>query len=152
MPFLIVELELSQVPILHDQKDIRLFRPAPTLTSSADPGLELIDAVGTVSARYLRPPHHAHTNRLAVLQQRMSFAGRPVPGLTTHQAKGGEWDVVGVRLRDNERAALSMGLSSTEDMHRKIYVACTRARYRAIEVFSPAAPPKRGRRHPSPRG
>jgi len=122
------------------------------LTAHVDPGLELIDAVGTVSARYLRPPHHAHTNRLAVLQQRMSFAGRPVPGLTTHQAKGGEWDVVGVRLRDNERAALSMGLSSTEDMHRKIYVACTRARYRTIEVFSPAAPPKRGRRHPSPRG
>jgi len=38
MPFLIVELEPSQVPILHDQKDIRLFRPAPTLTSSVDPG------------------------------------------------------------------------------------------------------------------
>ena len=38
MSFLIVELELSQVPILHDQKDIRLFRPAPTLTSSVDPG------------------------------------------------------------------------------------------------------------------
>jgi hypothetical protein len=35
---LIVELEPSQVPILHDQKDIRLFRPAPTLTSSVDPG------------------------------------------------------------------------------------------------------------------
>jgi DNA helicase-2/ATP-dependent DNA helicase PcrA len=67
-----------------------------------------------------------------MLQQRMSFVGRPVPGLTTHQAKGGEWDTVGVCLRDDERVALAAGLSSAEDMHRKIYVACTRARYRTI--------------------
>jgi len=97
--------------------------------------LQLVDVVATVSARYLRPPHHAHTKRLAWLQTRMSFAGRPVPGLTSHQAKGGEWDVVGVRLRDTGRAALGAGLSPTEDMHRKIYVACTRARYRTIEVL-----------------
>jgi DNA helicase-2/ATP-dependent DNA helicase PcrA len=74
----------------------------------------------------------------------MSFAGRPVPGLTTPQAKGGEWDIVAVRLRDSERAALAAGLSSTEDTHRKIYVACTRARYVTVEV-SPLAPPIRKR-------
>lgn len=107
--------------------------------------LQLVDVVGTVSARYLRPPHHAHTRRLALLQERMLFAGRPLPGLTTHQAKGGEWEVVGVRLRDAERAALAGGLSSTEDMHRKIYVACTRARCRTIEVLPAAAPAKRRR-------
>lgn len=96
--------------------------------------LQLVEVVGTVSARQLRLPHAAHTGRLARLQERMSFAGRPVPGLTTHQAKGGEWDIVAVRLRDSERAALAAGLSSTEDTHRKIYVACTRARYQTVEV------------------
>lgn len=97
--------------------------------------LELVKVVGSVSARELRKPHAAHTGRLAFLQRRLVFAGRPVPGLTTHQAKGGEWEVVGIRLKDTERAALAAGLSSAEDMHRKIYVACTRARRRTIEVL-----------------
>ncbi|WP_405056828.1 UvrD-helicase domain-containing protein [Kribbella sp. NBC_01505] len=97
--------------------------------------LELVEVVRVVSARHLRPPHSAHTSRMALLRDRMTLTDRPVPGLTTHQAKGGEWDRVGIRLRDNERAALGSGLSSTEDLHRKIYVACTRARYRTIEVF-----------------
>ena len=85
--------------------------------------LELVKVTGTVSARELRNTRAAHTGRLALLQERLAFPGRPVPGLTTHQAKGGEWDFVGVRLRDTERAALGAGLSSAEDMHRKIYVA-----------------------------
>ena len=68
--------------------------------------LELVAVIGTVSARTLRRPHAAHTSRLAALQSRMTHPGRPVPGLTTHQAKGGEWDIVGVSLRDNERKAL----------------------------------------------
>lgn len=101
---------------------------------------QLVAVVGTVSARYLRPPHAAHTNRLAMLQSRMAYSGRPVPGLTTHQAKGGEWDVVGVRLSDTDRRSLGAGLSVTQDTHRKIYVAITRARYRTVEVV-PAAPP-----------
>ncbi len=97
---------------------------------------EPVAVVGNVSARYLRPPHPAHTKRLAMLQSRMTHPGRPVPGLTTHQAKGGEWDIVGVVLRDTERSSLGAGLSVTQDMHRKIYVAATRARYRTIEVMS----------------
>jgi len=97
--------------------------------------VELVRVVGTVSARGLRKPHRAHTVRLALLQQRIAHPGRPVPGLTTHQAKGGEWDAVGIRLRGGERTALAAGLSSTEDMHRKIYVACTRAHRRTVEVL-----------------
>lgn len=42
------------------------------------------------------------------------------------------WRIVGEP--DAERAALAAGLSSAEDMHRKIYVACTRAHRRTIEV------------------
>lgn len=96
---------------------------------------ELVRVVGTVSARELRKARSAHTGRLDMLQRRLAFPGRPVPGLTTHQAKGGEWEVVGVRLRDAERRALASGLSSTEDLHRKIYVACTRARRRTFEIL-----------------
>lgn len=95
---------------------------------------QLVDVVGTVSARNLRKPHPAHTKRLAWLQARIAHPGRPVPGLTTHQAKGGEWDRVGVVLGDAERRALAAGLSVTQDTHRKIYVATTRARYRTVEV------------------
>ncbi|MBC2644773.1 MULTISPECIES: UvrD-helicase domain-containing protein [unclassified Rhodococcus (in: high G+C Gram-positive bacteria)] len=102
--------------------------------------LRLVDVIKTVSARELRKPRTAHTRRLALLQERLAFPGRLVPGLTTHQAKGAEWDVVGVRLRDTERAALAAGLSQAEDMHRKIYVACTRAHRRTIEVL-PATNP-----------
>ena len=88
-----------------------------------------------MSARELRPPHHSHTKRLAQLQERLIFSGRPVPGLTTHQAKGGEWQVIWLCLRQDEQAALAAGLDSTRDLHRKIYVACTRARERTVELM-----------------
>ncbi len=91
----------------------------------------------TVSPRELRPAHAAHTKRLAHLQERLAYPGRPVPGLTTHQAKGGEWERVGVRLTDGERTALAEGLSVHEDTHRKLYVACTRAHRQTIEVALP---------------
>ena len=112
---------------------------------------QLVTTVGTVSRRALRPAHAAHTKRLAQLQERLTFAGRPTPGLTTHQAKGGEWDVVGVRLRDSERQTLAGGLSSSEDTHRKIYVACTRAHTRTVEIPPvPAAAPARRRPRKAP--
>lgn len=116
---------------------------------------ELVEVVKTLSPRLLRPAHHAHTGRLVEIQRRLAYPGRPVPGLTTHQAKGGEWAVVGVRLTDSERAALAAGLSVEEDTHRKLYVACTRAQIRTVEVpvaesaQSRATPARRSR---SPRG
>ena len=94
----------------------------------------LVEVVGTVSPRDLRAAHQAHTHRLALVQERLAHTGRPVPGLTAHQAKGGEWTTVGVRLSIPERQALAGGLSVTEDTHRKLYVACTRARHRTIEL------------------
>ena len=114
--------------------------------------VKLVEVVKGVSERELRRPHHDHTKRLGLLQQRLAFTGRPVPGLTTHQAKGGEWEAVGVRLRDSEREALAGGLSSAEDTHRKLYVACTRAHQITVEVPpAPAAAPKTRsrRRRPS---
>jgi len=97
--------------------------------------LQLVEVIGSVSTRELRAPHSAHTKRLAQLQERLKFPGRPVPGLTTHQAKGSEWQVVGLCLRRDEQAALAAGLDSAQDLHRKIYVACTRARERTVELM-----------------
>jgi len=94
----------------------------------------LTEVVGTVSPREMRRAHAAHTGRLADIAIRMRYAGRPVPGLTAHQAKGREWDRVGIRLTPSERGALAGGLTVREDTHRKLYVACTRARHATAEV------------------
>lgn len=98
----------------------------------------LTTIIGSVSTRELRPAHRAHTKRLVVLQSRITFPGRPVPGLSTHQAKGGEWPRVGVCLRSEGQEALANGLDSSNDTHRKIYVACTRAQERTVQ-FVPKA-------------
>jgi DNA helicase-2/ATP-dependent DNA helicase PcrA len=95
---------------------------------------KLSDVVSTVSPRTLRAAHPAHTGRLADIARRILYQGRPVPGLTTHQAKGREWDVVGVRLAASEREALAAGLKVGVDTHRQLYVACTRARRATVAV------------------
>ena len=87
-----------------------------------------------VSPRVMRRAHPAHTGRLAEVSKRLLRAGRPVPGLTAHQAKGREWETVAVRLAASEEAALQAGLSVEDDTHRKLYVACTRARQDTIAV------------------
>jgi DNA helicase-2/ATP-dependent DNA helicase PcrA len=59
--------------------------------------------------------------------------------MTVHQAKGREWNLVGVALQDSHIEHLQRGLSSAESLHRQLYVACTRARDRtvAIDNFGP---------------
>lgn len=105
---------------------------------------QLVDVVKIFSQREFRSAHASHTKRLAQIQERLLHAGQLVPGLTTHQAKGGEWEVVGVRLTDGERAALAGGLSVHNDTDRKLYVACTRAHERTVEVPpAPTSTPKR---------
>lgn len=94
--------------------------------------------ISAVSPRELGPAHWRYTARLTALQSRIMFPGRPVPGLTAHQAKGGEWPCVGVCLSPEEQEALSNGLDPSNDTHRKIYVACTRAQERTVQ-FVPKA-------------
>ncbi|MCZ2849021.1 UvrD-helicase domain-containing protein [Modestobacter sp. VKM Ac-2978] len=107
---------------------------------------ELNRLVSTVSERKFRAAHGAHTKRLAQIQERLVYPGRPVPGLTTHQAKGSEWDSVGVRLNDDGRAALASGLSPEHERDRRLYVACTRAHRRTVEVEPPPTPLKKSKR------
>lgn len=94
----------------------------------------LVAVMGQVTERPMRKAHPAHTSRLIDVAHRLRHERRVVPGLTTHQAKGREWDRVGLRLSGSEQAALASGLVVTNDAHRKLYVACTRARYRTVQV------------------
>jgi DNA helicase-2/ATP-dependent DNA helicase PcrA len=96
--------------------------------------IQMADLVSHISPRRLRQAHHSHTSRLAMVQDRLAYPGRPVPGLTTHQAKGGEWEAVGVRLTAEERNTLAGGLEVGRDTDRKLYVACTRAHLLTVEV------------------
>ena len=49
--------------------------------------------------------------------------------MTIHQAKGQEWDHVGVRLTPGEIGRLTRGLDPDVEADRALYVALTRARY-----------------------
>jgi DNA helicase-2/ATP-dependent DNA helicase PcrA len=60
--------------------------------------------------------------------------GSLVPGMTCHQAKGCEWDRVGVRLEEADEEALRRGLNPANEAHRALYVALTRARHLSLAV------------------
>ena len=68
-----------------------------------------------------------HIDRLGALARRVR-AGDVVPGMTIHQAKGREWNRVGVRLTDGEVGILGGGLDPAVESNRALYVALTRAR------------------------
>lgn len=61
-----------------------------------------------------------------------------IPGLTVHQAKGGEWPRVGVFLTETEAALLASGLQELEDDDCVLYVAITRAMTRCGRLSSQA--------------
>ena len=110
-----------------------------TLTSSGRAALNtayqsLVHAVRSESRRELPAPHWRYTERLDVLRSRLAYSGQFVAGMTVHQAKGREWDHVGVRLSEDERATLAAGLSVDNERHRQLYVACTRARFSTTSV------------------
>ncbi|WP_319451194.1 MULTISPECIES: UvrD-helicase domain-containing protein [unclassified Mycobacterium] len=61
-----------------------------------------------------------------------------IPGLTVHQAKGGEWPRVGVYLTEAEAALLSSGLEELRDDDCVLYVAITRAMTRCGRLSAQA--------------
>lgn len=81
-----------------------------------------------------RPPSGTPQNeqrqvdRLAALAARVRCGKPLVPGMTIHQAKGREWDVVGVRLTETEAGRVAAGLDQSVESDRALYVALTRAR------------------------
>jgi DNA helicase II / ATP-dependent DNA helicase PcrA len=81
-----------------------------------------------------RPPASTGENeqrqldRLNALASRVRCSRPLVPGMTIHQAKGREWDFVGVRLSEAEVGRLATGLDQSVESDRALYVALTRAR------------------------
>lgn len=91
---------------------------------------DLNDVVGAETRRKLpMKRNHHHTARLENLRVRLHADGnRLIPGLTAHQAKGREWNNVGVLLTSSERETLAAGLVQNREDHRTLYVALTRAK------------------------
>jgi DNA helicase-2/ATP-dependent DNA helicase PcrA len=54
--------------------------------------------------------------------------------MTIHQAKGKEWDRVGVRINDSQTKRLEEGLDQAIEGDRALYVALTRARFEVRKV------------------
>src|SRR6266704_1880222 len=77
-----------------------------------------------------RLPRNGETLRQSEVEALRRRLGRRdlIPGLTVHQAKGCEWNRVGVALRQSDRDLLSQGLRELEPEHCVLYVALTRAR------------------------
>ncbi|WNV90376.1 hypothetical protein [Umezawaea sp. Da 62-37] len=127
-----------------EQLDNELHQVIETLVGSEkDPVrtayAKLAEITASFSPRRLRRAHAAHTIRLKLIAARLEQRVRLIPGLTTHQAKGGEWDTVGVVLSRFERARLQGGLTHEEDTDRKLYVACTRARMCTMQIGTETA-------------
>ena len=96
---------------------------------------ELNTAIATESDVRMPRRHSSHIDRLAALRARVEQPSRQhVPGLTCHQAKGREWDHVGVRLEATDVQGLRQGLTHTNEDHRMLYVALTRARRQTVAV------------------
>jgi DNA helicase II / ATP-dependent DNA helicase PcrA len=94
----------------------------------------LVAAIRSESRRQFPTVHWRYTQRLDDLRSRLSYSGQLIPGMTVHQAKGREWNRVGVTLSKEDRATLAAGLHIENERHRQLYVACTRARFSTTSV------------------
>lgn len=99
--------------------------------SAKDVLKELRDSVKVFGTR--QPSRLKEENEIQVETQldrlRLRLTSAPVvPGLTVFQAKGREWDRVGVVLSREQLDSLASGLRELDEEHCIIYVALTRAR------------------------
>lgn len=92
---------------------------------------DLREAIKSLGVR--KPIRLSEKNETDVRRQLARLAERlkqttVIPGLTVFQAKGREWERVGVTLNRNQVDALKSGLRELEEEHCIIYVAITRAK------------------------
>lgn len=116
------------------QEIVDLLRPAGA-RAPKEAYEALVRILQGVSPRTLRNSNHHFTKRLDLLRIRSRHVGNLVPGLTVHQAKGCEWENVGLCLKASEQGTLARGLDPDQDLDRKLYVACTRARYQTTLIL-----------------
>lgn len=95
---------------------------------------EMCEVMGDILDREFPPPHWKRQIYFKWLKSRLLSDSPLVPGLTVHQAKGREWDKVGLVLADSELSSLGVGLDPDRASNRRLYVACTRARHESLCV------------------
>lgn len=93
-----------------------------------------LNDLGSRPVNRLQAPKEAErVRRLQALALRLRST-KLIPGLTIHQAKGREWEHVGVVLAPSEEARLASGLSQTSATDRALYVALTRAKQGVVHL------------------
>lgn len=108
---------------------VRTLPPAAHVSAAdLDSWRASLRAVGVpVQLRRLRSDQEAsQVERLRALAQRLAEPAS-VAGMTVHQAKGGEWPTVGLRVSPDEARRLARGLRQAAEADRVLYVAATRA-------------------------
>jgi DNA helicase-2/ATP-dependent DNA helicase PcrA len=93
----------------------------------------LVSVIGPIATRPLAPMT-APYDLLGRLQARRHQRHGLRPAVSVHQAKGGEWPVVGVHLERPDLRRLASGLRVTVESDRLLYVACTRAKRMTYRV------------------
>jgi len=100
-----------------------------------DAWAQLVAAIGTETQREFPRRHPTHTARLRRIRSHLlSGPAQFIPGLTVHQAKGREWEIVGVRLTHEEQQQLLNGLDERFEPQRQVYVALTRGKELTVAV------------------
>lgn len=107
---------------------IRSLREGTAATQVLDDLRESIKSFGVSKPRRLTEEKEAAAAQQLVRLTARLNQSNVIPGLTVFQAKGREWDRVGVVLSPSQVATLASGLHELDEEHSVIYVAITRAR------------------------
>lgn len=131
----VAELETIRAFDAEFQGVLRILSAGGSETSAVDAAWSGLKAIAAdLTSKSL--PNSTPRKDLSRLRQRMLDShSQLVPGMTVHQAKGHEWDGVGVILSDADVTHLAAGLQQGIEDHRVIYVALTRARSSTVRVI-----------------
>lgn len=116
-------------------KQDKIFEPLiVSLHLSKDENQILEDLRETIERLGVRKPNRLSDKKEAIVRQQLTLLSTRlkqdivIPGLTVFQAKGREWERVGVALSGDQITALASGLQPLDEEHCVIYVAITRAK------------------------
>lgn len=142
----IARLGLDRDRFLAEQD--RVLQPVVELLRGGGAPVDALDTLRSAIASFgvTRPRRLAATAEAERVAQMGRLAVRlnqeaTIPGLTVFQAKGREWERVGVVLTAGQRGLLETGLHALDDEHCILYVALTRAKRVCLQLahHGPAA-------------